>query len=151
MYVIYHFHLSEPIFRFLCKQCGSRSASFFRSWLIRIYTVCHTTYAVLHSLVDMKMTYFHLLKVASDGNSYLHFGENYWHLANLMLNFIPATMYILPTLFQVTVYGGTLRFTVRYSSRQGAIVDEREPMVKISVSSHTYIHTYMSTHTLTHL
>ena len=43
---------------------------FFRSWLIRIYTVCHTTYAVLHSLVDMKMTCFHLLKVASDGNFY---------------------------------------------------------------------------------
>ena len=29
------------------------------------------------SSVDMKMTCFHLLKVASDGNSYLLFGEHY--------------------------------------------------------------------------
>ena len=73
---IYHFHLSKPICRFLYKQCGSRSASFFRSWLIMIYTVYHTTkYAVLHNIIDMKMTCFNLLKVVSDGNFYLLFGE----------------------------------------------------------------------------
>ena len=35
------------------------------------------TYAVLYSLVDMKMTCFYLLKVASDSNFYLLFVENY--------------------------------------------------------------------------
>ena len=50
-----------------CKQCGSRSASFFRSWLIRIYTVCHTMYAVLYNLVHMSVTCFCMLKIASSG------------------------------------------------------------------------------------
>ena len=46
---------------------------------------------MLHSLVDMKMTCFNLLKVASDGNFYLLFGENYSLLASeQVLNLIPV-------------------------------------------------------------
>ena len=39
-------------------------------------------HALLHNLVDMRVTCIHLLKVASDGNFYLLFGENYLHLAS---------------------------------------------------------------------
>ena len=49
--------------------------------MISIYIAYHATYTVLHSLVDMKMTCFNLIKVASDGDFHLLFGENYQHLA----------------------------------------------------------------------
>ena len=47
------------------------------SKLIRIYNVCNTSYAVLHGLVDMKVTCICLLKIASDsdGNLFLLLGE----------------------------------------------------------------------------
>ena len=54
-------------------QPASSEADWSGSTLFAIQLI----YAVLHSLVDMKMTCFHLLKVASDGNFYLLFGENY--------------------------------------------------------------------------
>ena len=38
-------------------------------------------YAVKHNFVDMRATFFHMLKIASDGNFYLLFGENYNILA----------------------------------------------------------------------
>ena len=57
-------HLSELTFWFPCKQCGSRSASFFRSWLIRIYTVCHAAYVILHGLVDIHASDFYHLVMA---------------------------------------------------------------------------------------
>ena len=43
----------------------------------RIYTVCYTMYDVLHNLAHIRVTCFHMLKIASDGNFYLLFGENY--------------------------------------------------------------------------
>ena len=33
--------------------------------------------AVLHNLVHLRATCFHMLKIASECNFYLHFGENY--------------------------------------------------------------------------
>ena len=38
-------------------------------------TVYHAAYVILHSLVDMIMICFHILKIASDGDFYLLFGE----------------------------------------------------------------------------
>ncbi|XP_060586623.1 basement membrane-specific heparan sulfate proteoglycan core protein-like isoform X4 [Ruditapes philippinarum] len=49
----------------------------------------------------------------------------------------------LPTSFlgdKVTAYGGSLRFTLRYNSRQGQEVAEAEPLVKISGNDITLIH-----------
>ena len=42
--------ISENTFLLSWKQCRSRSASFFRSWLIRIYTVIQAVYALLQNL-----------------------------------------------------------------------------------------------------
>ena len=43
----------------------------------------------------------------------------------------------LPSQFlgdKVTAYGGSLRFSLRYSSRSGRAIDRDEPLVKIAVS-----------------
>ena len=40
-------------------------------------TVYHAAYILLLGLVDMIIICFHILKKASDGYFYLHFGENY--------------------------------------------------------------------------
>ena len=39
--------------------------------------VYHAAYDMLHGLVDMIVTCFHMLKIASDGDFNLLFGENY--------------------------------------------------------------------------
>ena len=62
----YFVFLSEPTFRLPCKQCGSRSVTFVRSLLIRIYTICHAVFAML-----MSVTCIHLLKIPSHVNFYL--------------------------------------------------------------------------------
>ena len=40
-------------------------------------TVYYAAYVMAHGLVDMILTCFHLLKIASDSNFYFAFGENY--------------------------------------------------------------------------
>ena len=64
---------SECTFWLSLKQCRSRSASFFRSLLIRIYTVFQAVYAMLHNLE--RANCIHLLKIESDGNFNLLFGK----------------------------------------------------------------------------
>ena len=50
---------------------------------------------------------------------------------------------------KVTAYGGSLRFTLRYYSQSGALVDNREPLVKISVRFlfvFVIVHSYNKVH-----
>ena len=53
--------------------------------LIRIYNVFDAVFTKLHDLVDVRATYIHLLKIASDGNSYLLLGKENYGIAFSML------------------------------------------------------------------
>ena len=52
-------------------QSASEEAGWLESTLFAI------KHAVLHILVDMRVTCIHMLKLGSDCNFYLRFGENY--------------------------------------------------------------------------
>ena len=66
------------IFNFLNLYSGFLASSVDPDQPASSDSVCHTTYAVLHNLVDMRKTCFHMYaKIASNGNFYLLFGENY--------------------------------------------------------------------------
>ena len=60
------FSFLKAHFGYLEKQCRSRLVSFFKSWLIKIYTCLQAVYTMLNNLE--RATYIHLLKIASDSN-----------------------------------------------------------------------------------
>ena len=86
---------------YLAKSVDPDQPASLTEKLIRIYNVFEAVFTKLHDLVDVRVTYIHLLKKASDGNSYLLFGkENYgtcikasWQV--LILAHLPQTLQYL--------------------------------------------------------
>ena len=72
-----HFQLSEPFIQASLQIVWIQISQFLLKLADQDLHCFLKMYAVLHNLVDMRATCFHMLKIASDGNFYLLFGENY--------------------------------------------------------------------------